>query len=177
MGGQWMRFSREKRPELDAFLADRLYESNAAATRIDDGALPNASVEDEAGRTIAGISGHMWSGCCEISVLWVIESSWGKGISASLMRAAEREAVRRGCRRMVLWAHSFQAPGFYERLGFPEAGLDTCYPLGHEKAVYVKSLPPRPAHPGERAGPGSDRGLCVIGWRTGAAMAWYLRGE
>ena len=36
-------------PELEAFLGDRLYEFNSRTTGIYDGALLNASVEDESG--------------------------------------------------------------------------------------------------------------------------------
>jgi ribosomal protein S18 acetylase RimI-like enzyme len=34
------------------------------------------------------------------------------------MAAAESEAVRRGCRQLLLTTFSFQAPDFYRKLGF-----------------------------------------------------------
>ncbi len=61
----------EDRPELEAFLGDRLYEFNSGTTGISDGELLNASVEDEAGHIVAAMSGHTWGGCCEIGRLWV----------------------------------------------------------------------------------------------------------
>jgi len=56
----------DERPELEAFLGERLYEFNSGTTGIDDGTLLNASVEDEAGRLVAGLSGHTWGGCRHI---------------------------------------------------------------------------------------------------------------
>ena len=128
-------------PELEAFLGDRLYEFNSRTTGIYDGALLNASVEDESGKIVAAISGHTWGGCCEIGRLWVHESMRGTGIGTALMQAAEREAVRRGCHQIVLSTHSFQAPRFYEKLGFRRLAAIPNYPRGYENTLYIKDLP------------------------------------
>ena len=131
----------DDRPELEAFLGDRLYEFNSRITGIYDGALLNASVEDESGNIVAAISGHTWRGCCEIGRLWVHESMRGTGIGTALMQAAEREAVRRGCHQIVLSTHSFQAPRFYEKLGFRGLAAIPNYPQGYENILYIKDLP------------------------------------
>ena len=34
------------------------------------------------------------------------------------MQAVEKEAKTRNCRQIVLETHDFQAPGFYQKLGF-----------------------------------------------------------
>ena len=130
----------DNRPELEAFLEDRLYEFNCKATGICDGELLNASVEDESGNIVAAINGHTWGGCCELLNLWVHEESRGSGLGVALMQAAEQEAVRRGCSQIVLWTHDFQAPGFYEKLGFQRLAAALDYPHGHEKIIYVKRL-------------------------------------
>ena len=131
----------DERPELEAFLGERLYEFNSRTTGIDDGTLLNASVEDEAGRLVAGLSGHTWGGCCEIGRLWVHESMRGTGVGTALMHAAEQEAIRRGCHQIVLSTHSFQAPRFYEKLGFRRLAAIPNYPQGHENIIYIKDLP------------------------------------
>jgi GNAT superfamily N-acetyltransferase len=118
----------DERPELEAFLGDRLYEFNSRTTGLDDGALLNASLEDDADHTGAAISGHTWGACCEICRLWVHESRRGTGIRTALMQAAEREAVRRGCQQIVLSTHSFQASRFYENLGFRRLAAIPNYP-------------------------------------------------
>ena len=82
--------------ELDAFLVERIYQFNSDATGYFDGRLLGASVQNEAGEVIAGLSGHTWGGCAEISHLWVDERHRGHGLGKTLLRAAEAEAVRRG---------------------------------------------------------------------------------
>ena len=130
----------DARPELDAFLVDRIHEFNARVTGIDDAALLVASLEDDDGEVVGGVSGHTWGGCCVIALLWVHESRRGRGVGTALMQAAEREAIRRGCRQIVLTTHSFQAPRFYERLGFEALAVVPDNPRGHADIVYVKDL-------------------------------------
>ena len=130
------------RPELDAFLGDRLYEFNSTTTGIYDGELLNASVEDETGNIVAAMTGYTWGGCCEIVRVWVRRAMRGTGVGTALMEAAEREAVLRGCHQIVLSTHSFQALRFYEDLGFHRLAAIPDYPRGHEKITYVKHLPP-----------------------------------
>lgn len=130
----------DHRPELTALLEERIYEFNSGATGIDDGALLNASMNDDKGRLVAGVSGHTWGGCCTIVLLWVDESLRGMGVGRALMQAAEDEAIRRGCRQMVLSTHSFQAPQFYEKLGFRRIAAILNNPAGHEDFIYVKDL-------------------------------------
>ena len=126
--------------ELDAFLVERIYEFNSKATGYFDGRLLGASVQNEAGEVIAGFSGHTWGGCAKISNLWVSEHHRGHALGKTLLQAAEAEAVRRGCTQVVLTTHSFQAPGFYERLGYERKYAIEGRPKGHSNIVLVKSL-------------------------------------
>jgi GNAT superfamily N-acetyltransferase len=93
--------------DLDAFLADRIYELNSEATGYFDGKLLGGSVRNDVGEVIAGFSGHTWGGCCEISHLWVDADHRGGGLGTALIDAAEAEALRRGCVQVVLTTHSF----------------------------------------------------------------------
>lgn len=135
-----VRIQSDENHELSNFLGDQLYLFNAEKTGIADGELLWASVTNDAGTLIAGIAGHTWGGCCEIGRLWVHAAERGKGLGASLMAAAEREAVRRGCTQIVLSTHSFQAPAFYEKLGFARLAAVPDYPRGHEHIIYLKQL-------------------------------------
>lgn len=125
---------------LGAFLTDRIYEFNSKATGYDDGLLIGASIRNDAGEVIAGFNGHTWGGCCELANVWVHESCRGLGLGALLIRAAEAEAIARGCAQIVLATHSFQAPGFYERLGYKRKYAIQGLPKEHADLIYSKVL-------------------------------------
>lgn len=125
---------------LGAFLADRIYEFNAKATGYFDGMLLAGCVRNDTGDVIAGFDGHTWGGCCELSHVWVHEQYRGQGLGALLLRSAEAEAVARGCVQVVLATHSFQAPGFYERMGYERKYTIEGRPKDHADIIYVKVL-------------------------------------
>jgi ribosomal protein S18 acetylase RimI-like enzyme len=125
---------------LAAFLADRIYEFNAKATGYFDGMLLAGCVRSDTGEVIAGFNGHTWGGCCELSHVWVHEQYRGRGLGTLLLRSAEAEAVARGCVQVVLATHSFQAPGFYERLGYERKYTIEGRPNGHADIIYIKVL-------------------------------------
>ena len=123
-----------------ARLEDEINAFNTTATGFRDGRALAAFVRDEAGELRAGLSGHTWGGCCEIRLLWVREGERRSGLGSALLAAAEREARARGCTRVVLTTHSFQAPGFYARHGYTEYGRAQGYPRGHAQIHLVKPL-------------------------------------
>jgi ribosomal protein S18 acetylase RimI-like enzyme len=53
---------------------------------------------------------------------------------------AEAEAVRRKCVGAWLDTYSFQARGFYERLGYTVLGEIADYPPGHTRYFMKKSF-------------------------------------
>lgn len=75
-----------------------------------------------------------------VELLFVPEAQRGAGIGRELMRRAEAEAVERGCLGAWLDTFSFQARGFYERLGFSIFGRIDDYPPGHSRFFMRKSL-------------------------------------
>jgi ribosomal protein S18 acetylase RimI-like enzyme len=135
-----IQFESEQYPELEAFLAERLYEFNAQATGLFDAKILAGSIRGPNGEIIAAVSGHTWGGTCQVTHLWVHEKQRRKGLGMALMNAVESEALRRGCRQIVLPTHSFQAPGFYERLGYKRQGSIEDYPKGHANVFYLKKL-------------------------------------
>jgi ribosomal protein S18 acetylase RimI-like enzyme len=113
------------------FLEDRLYEFNAGTTGIDGGQALGVFLRDESGNILAGATGHTWGGTCELRQVWVAAAVRGRGVGRCLMKEAEAEALRRGCRQLVLTTHSFQAPEFYRKLGFEVVSKFPDYPKGH----------------------------------------------
>ena len=126
--------------ELESFLAQRLYEFNSRATGLSDGTPFTASIEDESARVVAAVTGHTWGATCHVTYLWVDAPRRGSGLGRALLEAVEAEARRRGCMQVILFTHTFQAPGFYERLGYLQKARIADYPSGHAQLLYVKQL-------------------------------------
>lgn len=137
-----IQFDAARYAELDAFLLERIYEYNAKATGLFDGQLLAASIRGAADEIVAAVTGHIWGGTCQVTHLWVHEAQRRNGLGTALMRAVESEAKRRGCGQVVLSTHSFQAPSFYERLGYKRIASIEDYPEGHANVIYSKKLAP-----------------------------------
>jgi GNAT superfamily N-acetyltransferase len=88
----------------------------------------------------AGISSYAWGGTCEVELLWVAEHRRGDGLGTRLMAAVEEEARRVGCNKIVLDTFSYQAPRFYEKLGFQITSTIEDFPVGHTHYLLVKKL-------------------------------------
>lgn len=129
-------------PEDVAFLEERLYEFNQQATGLRDGCGLGVLVRDGQNRLVAGASGYTWGGACVLRQVWVDESLRGRGLGRELLARAEAEARRRGCRLLLLNTHSFQAPGFYQKLGFERVAEVADHPPGHAELVLRKRLAP-----------------------------------
>jgi GNAT superfamily N-acetyltransferase len=122
------------------FLEEQINEFNFATTGIHDARLLVALLRDDSGRIYAGLSGHTWGGVAEIRLLWVDAARRGMGIGSQLLRVAEDEARARGCGKIVLSTHSFQAPHFYRHHGYVVAGEFADYPRGHRSMFLEKLL-------------------------------------
>ena len=128
-------------PDELQYLEDRIYEFNASATGIADGEQLAFFVREDA-RIVAGICGNTWGGTCELRQFWVDRSHRHRGLGTQLFRAAEQEAVRRGCTQIVLMTFSFQAPAFYQRHGFEVVATIDDHPRGHQNMMMRKRLAP-----------------------------------
>lgn len=127
-------------PEIQAFLAERIYEFNAKATGYFDGESFSSVERDESGVIRGGIHGYTWGGCAYVSYLWVDESQRGRGLGTALLVAAEEHARMKGCTVAFVATHSFQAPRFYERMGYEQQTLVRDHPVGHASMVFAKRL-------------------------------------
>jgi GNAT superfamily N-acetyltransferase len=127
-------------PDIQAFLDDRIYEFNSKATGYFDGETFSSIHRGGSGAIEGGLYGYTWGGCAYISYLWVDESRRGSGLGTALLAAAEEHAKRKGCAVVFLATHSFQAPGFYERMGYARQAVVQDHPVGHASMVYAKRL-------------------------------------
>lgn len=95
-------------------------------------------IRDEQGAIVGGLNGYTHWGWLFISHLWVAEPLRGQGYGKKLMKRAEQEAVRRGCRHAHLDTFDFQALGFYQQLGYKVFGSLKDYPAGHSRYFLQK---------------------------------------
>ena len=107
------------------------------------GASPlHVFVHDHNRQLVAGLIArtHAIRSWLEVTVLWVEESHRGKGLGRELMVRAEDEARRRGCNYARLASSDYQAPAFYEALGYRIYGkLENC-PPGDTSYYLCKNL-------------------------------------
>ena len=92
------------------------------------------------GEIVGGLIGESGWEWLYIQFVWVSDSMRFQGFGRSLMARAEAEAVARGCRGVHLDTHDFQAPAFYERLGYRTFGLLEDYPTGFRRHFLWKPL-------------------------------------
>jgi GNAT superfamily N-acetyltransferase len=127
------------REEVD-FLEAQINAYNIARTGRDDGVELALFLRDQSGTITGGLYGWTWGGWLEVRFLWLREDLRGQHRGTALLRAAEEEAVRRGCTRAFLDTYSFQAPGFYAKLGYREFGVLEGFPGLHRRHFVWKDL-------------------------------------
>ena len=97
-------------------------------------------VRDDAGEIAGGLwgaTGYRW---LFVQYLALPPTLRGAGRGRALMLAAEAEAKRLGCIGIWLDTFSFQARGFYERLGYAAFGQIDDYPHGAARFFLSKRL-------------------------------------
>lgn len=96
--------------------------------------------DPETGETLGGLWGWTSFSFLHIDLLYLPESLRGTGLGRRMMNQAEEEAVQRGCHGVWLDTFSFQARGFYERLGYTVFGSIEDYPPGQSRFFLRKTL-------------------------------------
>jgi len=96
--------------------------------------------DTETSDVIGGLWGGTSYGFLHIDLLYVPEAMRGSGTGRTLMSQAEGEAIRRKCRGVWLDTFSFQARGFYEKLGYTVFGEIENHPPGHSRFFLSKII-------------------------------------
>jgi ribosomal protein S18 acetylase RimI-like enzyme len=129
---------------LRKVVADHLDTYNVAVTGFHEYSPVNLFLRDAGDEVVGGLLGSIWGGVLYVRILWVSETLRGRGFGRRLMEMAERRAMERGCRHVFLDTFSFQAPGFYENLGYQTYAKAEDWPVGHAHHFLRKDLPPAP---------------------------------
>ena len=129
---------------LKQVVVDHLDTYNIALTGLQEYSPVNFLLRDQGDEVMGGLLAQIWGGVLYVRILWVSEALRGRGFGRRLMEAAEQRAVERGCRHVFLDTFSFQAPGFYEKLGYQLYAKADDWPVGHAHHFLRKDLPPAP---------------------------------
>ena len=89
---------------------------------------------------VGGLLGETYWEWFYVDLIWVKVELRGQGYGKQLMEISEAEARRRGAKNAYLDTFSFQAPGFYEGLGYEIFGELDDYPPGHRRYFMKKKL-------------------------------------
>jgi GNAT superfamily N-acetyltransferase len=90
------------------------------------------------GDVAGGLLGQFRSHWLHVDILVVRPQLRGSGAGRALMQLAEDAARERGCHGLWLDTFDFQAPHFYEHLGYTRFGTIADFHDGHARHFYQK---------------------------------------
>lgn len=97
-------------------------------------------LRNKEGEVVGGVSGQTYWEWLFIENLAVAESVRARGLGSQLLKMAEKEAVKRGCRAVYLDTFSFQALPFYQKHGYSVFGELEEFPPGFKRHFLWKLL-------------------------------------
>jgi GNAT superfamily N-acetyltransferase len=121
------------------FLMHELHEYNVLQTGR-EGNLISIFLKDGQQQIRGGLHGWTAFNYLHVDALWLRENLRRQVYGSRLMQAAEEEALKRGCRFAQLDTFSFQALGFYEKLGYRIFGEPDEVAGGHKWYFLKKEL-------------------------------------
>ncbi|HYJ81082.1 MAG TPA: GNAT family N-acetyltransferase [Longimicrobiaceae bacterium] len=124
------------------FVYDRLVAHNRARAPDPEWSYVRLFLRDGEGSIRGGLLGEIYFGWLYVSIVWVDEAHRGGGWGKRLLARAEAEAVARGCHDAWLDTFSFQAPEYYQPLGYEVFGALEDYPPGATRYFLRKRLEP-----------------------------------
>lgn len=124
---------------------DGLTVFNDAATgaKQDGGPLSAVLRDGEGGPILGGLIGHVYGSWLQLHLFHIPEPLRRQGWGRKLVAMLEEEARSLGAVGAHVDTFSFQARGFYERLGYTVYGTLEGNPPGHRRYVLSKTFAPR----------------------------------
>jgi ribosomal protein S18 acetylase RimI-like enzyme len=97
-------------------------------------------LKDAEGNVVGGLNASTMVRVMHLEVLWVAEEYRKLGYGRDLVLEAERIGHAKGCITSQTMSFSFQAPGFYQKIGYEVLGIYDGYPDGITEYVLMKRL-------------------------------------
>ena len=140
-GDPFLTIATARDPQQEAVIAGGLAEYNRDVFgRVDAQTLDILVRDDNSGEVVGGLLGHTSIGMLFLDLFHLPRELRGAGLGSRIVELAEREGRRRGCSAAVVCTVTFQAPGFYERLGYRRFGEIDCPPDGATRIFLTKPL-------------------------------------
>jgi ribosomal protein S18 acetylase RimI-like enzyme len=135
-----MTVTAQAAAELRRAISDRLDLFNVATTGLDAWHSVTVVLHGPDDELAGGLLGEIWAGWLHVTYLWIAAPYRAHRYGSDLLRAAERFAVEHGCHSARLETFSFQAPGFYQKLGYEVFATIDDYPPGHRHLFLRRAL-------------------------------------
>ncbi len=118
--GNWNIDSEEKaKPEDVRYLINKLKDFNDAHTPTPfERRDIRLFVRNDSGEIVGGLLASVNMHCLAIQILWIEENLRHQGLGKALVLKAEEMAREAGASQAIVETTRFQAPHFYEKLGF-----------------------------------------------------------
>jgi len=136
----WRSAPWTTQPEAEAAVDRGLDEFNTLAAPEREVFPLSCFARSVEGEVLGGAVGRISGQCCELRLLWVSSEARLGGVGAELVRRFESHAIQRGCVVSSLSTFSFQARGFYEKLGYQVRLEIPCHGPGVSKLIMLKEL-------------------------------------
>jgi len=136
------RITLEKKPAKKdlRFIEEALSSANIASTANADEDELVIFARDAEGALIGACLGAARWRWLHVRILWVAPSHREKKLGSQLLRKAEQEGRRLGCRAAYLSTFSFQAKPFYRKHGYRVFGSLKGFPPPHTRWFMKKPL-------------------------------------
>jgi GNAT superfamily N-acetyltransferase len=95
-------------------------------------------IKNPEGELIGGLSAWTTLQNLIFDAIWIEQEYRGRGLGTKLMLEMEKIARKNGCIASQASCFSFQAPGFFEKMGYKTLGISDGYPSPNREFYLVK---------------------------------------
>ena len=130
--------------EEQKLTAQRLKEHTEKAIGTSIGHEPFGLMAYDGDKLIGSVIGKIFFNWLHIDLFWVEEHCRGKGMGTHLMNAAYEFALSKNLSGIEVWTQSWQAPGFYRKLGYEEFAVIDDFAPGRKRHAFRRTIKAKP---------------------------------